>query len=394
VELLVRDILVSGRITRSGVPAAGFLVTMRPAGSRNAALYPIPATAAPGSWAPRGEGVTGPDGSYQLVVDDPGRFGVDVRTKDGSVGLPHRFVDVPDGDTHVLDLDYPGTAVSGVVLDEETEQPITRASASASRRMGAGRTARVYERTTSGAALAGPDGRFRLELDPGDYLVSVGAEGYVPKGIDVTVGGAGASDLRVLLQRSAVLAGRVTDARGRRAIRPLVWAVTVRPTPPGVSVGPSGQATTRPDGSFEVSDLAPGAYHLLAASGDGGFAVRAAVATGARDVTLTLQPGGRVVLNVRSPDGEPVAGARATVSIVIENTRTSVSGLAGGPGESGAEGTLELTLPAGPAEIRVGQGSLRGRASVTVKAGETVTADVPLSPAPARRSVPAPARTP
>src|SRR6185503_19013019 len=88
VEFDLREVRVSGRVTRSGTPAAGLRVSVSPDGPLGLgplALAPM-AAAGPAS----GTAVTREDGSYELVVEQPGRVRIMVESPDGSLRLPPR----------------------------------------------------------------------------------------------------------------------------------------------------------------------------------------------------------------------------------------------------------------------------------------------------------------
>jgi hypothetical protein len=269
---------------------------------------------------------------------------------------------VPDADTFVVDLAYSGVPVTGLVVDRETEQPIAGANVWATPRDpqpdGAG----------GGGAATGPDGRFVMEVEPGDYKLNARAEGYAVETSDLTVGAGGGSDVRVTLSHGGMISGRVVDATGRGV--------------GGVYVGASPRAEKRsggggqslPDGSFQIPGLSDGAHDVTAQASNGMFAFRTGVSASQKEVTLTLQPGGQVRLVVRGPDGGPVEGAWASV------TRVEGASVRIGMGnQTSSQGTTEVLVPAGQLELTVSKDKLEGVTTVTVAPGGVVPAEVQLA---------------
>ena len=157
VDFIQRDILVSGRVTRSGTPAAGLRVMLH--GQSGGTGYGPPSGATPASGPERMSGVTREDGSYELLVDEPGRFSVDVGTPDGRLNLPARYADIPDAEAYTLNLSFAGVPLSGLVVDRETERPLVDVDIYAK--------AKKPDVLSVASASTGPDGRFQLELEPG-----------------------------------------------------------------------------------------------------------------------------------------------------------------------------------------------------------------------------------
>ena len=95
VDFVVREVLLSGHVTRSGAPAPGLRVTVR---SREAAIHfsigPGLAPTAPPSGPQRMTGVTREDGSYELLLDVPGAADLSIDALDGSIGFPRRRVEI------------------------------------------------------------------------------------------------------------------------------------------------------------------------------------------------------------------------------------------------------------------------------------------------------------
>lgn len=361
VEFTPRDILVSGHVTRLGVPAPDLRVML--SGSEGYSVYSGPSSpAVPASGPQRLTAVTSEDGSYALLVGGPGSFYARVMSLDGKTAYLSKSVQVPDADTFSLDLNLAGASVTGVVVDRETSQPIARAWVSAFPRKG--------ERTATGAE-SGADGRFELSLEEGDYRVSAQADGYAEDTADVTVSGGGASEIHLALLRGLSVKGRVLDAAGRGvsdlevlgmagadAERSLKWALTLA------------------DGSFGLTGLGERPYNVVTGSAVAGFALRLGVSPGEKDLVLRLRPGGRVRLLARGPDGQPVAGARTRL---VKLSGAPIFGPRPTRGTTDSQGLVEISVPAGDLEIEVANEKLRGTVRVGVPEGGTIAREVTLT---------------
>jgi hypothetical protein len=317
-------------------------------------------------------GVTREDGGYALLVDDPGEATVSVETLDGTSTLASRATTVPDADAHVIDIALAGVAVSGLVVDDATGKPLPDARVSAMRR---GRT----PGSDALPARTGPDGRFTLEAEPGEYRLYASAEAYTNAVAEVTVGEAGAADVRIGLAQGASIAGRVLDAQGRPAA-----GARVSVTEAGTGRWrPSQLVAVLSDGSFRIDGLERQPYTVLAGSTQG-FALRTDIEAGTKDLVLALQPGGKARVEVVGPDGAPVSGAR--VSLAQAGGVHVMSPIVGA--STDPQGVAVLDLPAGPVEVLGGLDSLMlGRAATTVPAGGTVAVRLQLA---SRREAPRP----
>jgi len=111
---------------------------------------------------------------------------------------------------------------------------------------------------------AGPDGRFRIEVEPGRVSLVAGADGYAPldRALEVEAGETvDAGELR--LAPGVLLSGRVVDEVGK----PVEGAELRRPLTMGggfVATGGAANiaATTDGDGRFTVRRQAPGAFDM------------------------------------------------------------------------------------------------------------------------------------
>jgi protocatechuate 3,4-dioxygenase beta subunit len=360
VEMRSREILVSGHVTRAGAPLPRVRVTLRGQMTMTM-MFGRPGEEVTG--APPGPqrmtALTSEDGSYEMVAEQSGRASVIVERLDGRGGYPTRTAEIPDADAYTLDLAFAGATLGGVVVDRATERPVPRAHVYA--------TPKNPEPGAAGGSGAetGEDGRFQLDLDPGDYRVSAASENYGRAQVEASVGSAGGSDIRLVLARGLSLAGKVVDERGR-GIGGI--SVLARASGPDFSSGSGGGTNTLPDGTFEIGGLRSMAHLVIARSDVGSFGMRDSVRPGDKDVVLTLRPAGRVTVRVLGPDGQPVMGATASVE-GVSFMRTDAQGIA------------ELTVPAGTVDLRVRKDRLEAKTTVTVAEGGTAATEVKLTPA-------------
>jgi hypothetical protein len=358
VELVLRNIAVSGKVTRGGAPLAGARVEFSTRGSML-----ITGSGASGE-LPANVGITGDDGSYHLTISEAGEVYPDVQMPDRKAHLPAAPLQVPDADSYVADFNYSGTAVEGVVVDRDTEQGVPGALVTAQ-----AKDPSRGRRSAGSYGEADGEGRFHLELDPGEYLVNARAEGYGGDAVPLTLAESGATGVRVVLIHGLTIKGKVVDLAGRGVGGVIIRGATMV-TNNRFSIG----GRSLPDGSFELSGLRTGRY-VLAAVADGGlFAITTGVDPGGRPATLALRPGGRVRMKVLGPDGAPAPATFVGVS-GIPGARVYFPG-----GQTDSTGTIELSTPAGQIEITASNGdsTLEMRTIVTVEIGGTTTAEMTL----------------
>jgi protocatechuate 3,4-dioxygenase beta subunit len=361
VEFLSRSVLVQGHVRRGGSPLGGVEIELWPDGPGFSTMHggrPV----GPPSAGPRYlVGVSGEDGYFELLVGEPGGYSVSASAY--GVGLPSRTVSIPDVEAYPLDLDFGGALVSGRVVDDETESPVS----------GAFVYARATERAAgeSGAGLqTGPDGAFELELQPGEFTIVARAEGYAAAEKKVEVPEGGRSDVVLSLSTGLPIAGRVIDASGRGVANVRVLSVE---DVPDLSTPPvrMGFATTIPDGTFRLNDLARGRYNILAVSA-GGFAFLPSVARGTEDLEISLQPGGKVEVLVVDSARAPVANAIVGV-VALEGRKAR-----GIQASTDGTGRLELAVPRGNVTIKATRGN-GPEAMRTVSVSGKVTARVEIA---------------
>ncbi|HSD26572.1 MAG TPA: carboxypeptidase-like regulatory domain-containing protein, partial [Vicinamibacteria bacterium] len=358
VAFIVREILVTGRVTRAGAGVPKVRVTVN-AGEMPGAPYVPPAPPAGVGPQPL-TGVTRDDGSYELLVFETGPSTGLVSSLDGAVRYAARQGTVPDADRFELDFTLRGVPVTGVVVDKDTGEVLEHAQVGL----------RTTEGQEGGNARSGPDGRFSLEVEPGDYVFAVGVDGYAFVEGERNVGPAGLVDWRVEMVRGQKLHGRVVDAAGRAASGVPLLALGT-----GL-MGVFDFTVSREDGRFRFDRLQAKPCDVVAAS-PLGFAVRRDVSPGETDVVLTLSPAGRIRLTIVDAQGAPVTGARARVAALdgrplVLPVNTAVSDPAG---------ALDLAAPAGSVEVEAEKDGHGGTITVAVEGGATAAARVVLGAA-------------
>ncbi len=362
VDFALGEILVSGTVTRAAGPASGLRIEMRSRrGGSSFSYYSTPDfVPAPREGPERGFAITGEDGRYQMIVGEPGPAQVSIASGDDRVRLASKSLEIPDVDAFTADFDLKGVTVSGTTVDKETDAPVPLVALGAAPKGEGG--------APGGRASSDASGRFLRELEPGAYTLTTWIEGYVPSDTTISVGPAGLSDVRIELSKGLPITGRLVDIRSK----PVGGIAVLASAEEGE--GTDAQGVALPDGSFRIESLPPRRYTLSAGSDLLGFALVQGVTPGDAPVTLSLRPSGPARHTVRNAEGAPVVGAFATLmkSNGIPLTRELGA-------SSDAQGVLEVTVPYGPAELRVAIQGLAGTVTLEVKDGETASAAVVLT---------------
>jgi hypothetical protein len=363
VDFVAREILVTGHVTRAGVPAPNLRVTLQPQ-----QLTGVMTGAGTGTDVPdeamgprRLSGTTREDGSYELLADEPGKYSSRVGTADGQTSFPGREVALPDADAFALDFDIAGVSLAGVVVEQATGRPLANASVLAQRKKQDG--------LAGASGVTGPDGRFALEVEPGEYVVQAQLQGYGDVRQEVTLPEGGLDGLRLTLVKGVAITGKVVDAAGRGVGNALVVASSSAIGGTGSSGMP---ATSLEDGSFRLEGLSEEPYDI-SASRDGRFALRRGVTPGDAGVTLLLRSGGRALITVQERNGRPVEGAW------VFGTVNGVPVPGGMTAQSDANGTIDMAVPAGNVTVEVRKDRRSGRATFDAIEGAVVPVSVVLS---------------
>jgi hypothetical protein len=307
--------------------------------------------------------VSNADGSYRFEHLPPGKFELSVRAEGYA---PQRVpgLAVAEGRAAtfgVLSLER-GAIVEGEVVDRD-EQPLAGATVFVHPPAGAGvrgeaalRYAAEAEETREG--VSGNDGRFSVRgLTPGATAdVTVRREGFVTQTLP-RVELPPSAPLRIVLEPSARVSGRVVDDRGE-AIPGAV--VTVRAPDAALPVGLEGRLVeTDAAGAFVLHDLAAGRVAISAIargylSADP-LLLDLGVRTNVQDVELTLRRGATVEGLVLTPSGQPATAARVTLRGTLTPERMLEREIAGFARTDG-EGRYRLEgIGAGPQTLAASQ---------------------------------------
>ena len=236
--------------------------------------------------------VTSTDGSWEVTGLEPGEYEVAARSAAGATLTVESIVLSGDGR---LDLDVPGGRISGLVLADETGQPIT----------GADVELRGLEPPPLQRALAtGADGRFASEeLADGQYMVTASADGWATAETTVLLSEGVSEETTLRLERSQHLDLLVREPSGRTPSSIQVLAAR------GGLVSASLQVACDREGRCTLEGLAPGAYTLLV-SANGSRLL--SVTYPGDPVSVALQPTGRLIIEAAASAGESPWRVRLT----------------------------------------------------------------------------------
>lgn len=256
----------------------------------------------------------------------------------------------------VLQL-LPGRAAGGTVVDGNG-RPVAGARVELVRSQSGRTTGSMPSVTEDGLYKANSrtDGRFDLPpLPAGRFDLRIEGDGLAPlerAGLEVSAG-RGALDLgRFIVERGAVLTGRVTDPQGRPVPEAEVWLVPRAPRD-WISFYKKGPAAVSgPEGDFVIAGLPRrGELGLGELSLDvcrKGFlpATVPVREISGEPVDAELAPAARIAGRVAAPNGDPVAGARILAWLSGEGPQKPPSlrpcRLSDGVGASDAEGRFVL----------------------------------------------------
>ena len=262
---------------------------------------------------------TNASGQYTINSLAPGMY--QLRVKETNFSTENLGFSINAGETKTINASLqpsPGT-LTGVVTDNETGQPIPNASI------------RVVENqgTTVATAQTNSSGVYTIpSLAPGNYSVTIGADGYANKTLGASIQPGETTTLNAALEKLAgVLAGTISTVNGD----PISGAV-VNVLFNNVVIATAGTAI---DGSYTITGLSPNSYSVIVSAD--GFQTQVIGATiQARDTTdasvqLQASPG-NLTGTVRDKGGQPISGATVTVrqnsasGPVVKSTITDTSG--------------------------------------------------------------------
>jgi hypothetical protein len=265
------DVVISGRVTRNGVPLSSATVNFFPRGNSSRASAGAP---------------TDNDGHYSVGGLDEGEYTVMVN--DSQRMNPYTATYQVRGSS-TYDIDYKTNALRGRVLDAGTNEPLANVTVQL-------RNASQTEgpRMTRGG-LSDATGAFILDtVPPGSYTLTATKEGFGNEVKELYVGESAPEDLELHLARNSGVTLNVVDARDGRPIsaRASVYDLQGRVVDESrMSMFGAGGDT----GSLKFS-VSPGSYTATVSAT--GYAPRNVSFQSPSTQTVELSPGG--TLQVRS----------------------------------------------------------------------------------------------
>jgi|GEM_PF-2802189 len=170
----------------------------------------------------------------------------------------------------------------------------------------------VYSRPTT---FTDPDGRFKLVVPPGSYLIDAKLEGAsVTTTPTVTVGAGETKELTIELPAEGVVRGVVTDAGGDHLAGAEVFVKSGGFPPMPIR---EQYVRTDADGKFELKGLAltPVKIHVRHAASAAQVVETTPMEPGkGKELTIRLTEGARVEGRVTTEDGAPVVGERINLA--------------------------------------------------------------------------------
>ena len=330
-------------------------------------------------------------GRYSLTASKGGfvtlQYG---QRRPGEAGTPIELSDAQVLDRLLIGLPR-GSVISGRISDEFGE-PIVNASVSAMRYAYVGGSRRL---TPAGARDTTDDqGFYRLfGLSPGDYIISASLRmgevtdpgdelsGFAPTYFPGTPDATAAQQVRVALSQEqggvsfALAATRLVRVWGQvlSASGTPHWGGMVSLSPIGGAIGgglargpgffQGNGSRIEGDGSFWITNVAPGRYQLTARAGgrdDAEFA-RMDVTVGGSEVgslIVVTAPSGRITGKVVTDTGEPLPAGSPSLQVVARAASADGStvgqfGGGGGQGRVNADGTFEVGSVLDPRYVRI-----------------------------------------
>jgi protocatechuate 3,4-dioxygenase beta subunit len=330
-------------------------------------------------------------GRYSLTASKGGfvtlQYG---QRRPGEAGTPIELSDAQVLDRLLIGLPR-GSVISGRISDEFGE-PIVNASVSAMRYAYVGGSRRL---TPAGARDTTDDqGFYRLfGLSPGDYIISASLRmgevtdpgdelsGFAPTYFPGTPDATAAQQVRVALSQEqggvsfALAATRLVRVWGQvlSASGTPHWGGMVSLSPIGGAIGggpargpgffQGNGSRIEGDGSFWITNVAPGRYQLTARAGgrdDAEFA-RMDVTVGGSEVgslIVVTAPSGRITGKVVTDTGEPLPAGSPPLQVVARAASADGStvgqfGGGGGQGRVNADGTFEVGSVLDPRYVRI-----------------------------------------
>ncbi|GAB4316120.1 MAG: hypothetical protein Kow0059_08510 [Candidatus Sumerlaeia bacterium] len=305
---------LTGVLLRRGEPSGGWLVGCS-----------SPAAAAGGGQAGGGIMTAGEDGRFSFSGLEPGEYVLTVSrapATPNSIPSPVLTRSITLTDTDVaLELVIPEAALGGVVVDAETQKPVSNAVVQL---IEEGTPFSVEELTNGNMvgfrnAATGADGMFVLDkLEAKTWVVTASHPDYsVTQQIVPLREGERIADLRLELRRGETIRGRAYDYHSGVRVPQLTILIH---TPSGQLLSAQSLATDA-QGNFILSGMKKGEFRLEAwAANYAPILNYPLVVMGGEtgDVVLQFHDGAALALTVTQPGGAPIGRARA--DIVLEGT--------------------------------------------------------------------------
>jgi protocatechuate 3,4-dioxygenase beta subunit len=270
------DIVVSGRVSRNGMPLAGGQVNFYPRGSSQ-----------------RGSGGSTIDnnGQYSVTGLEDGEYNVMVA--DSQRGMSPYTTTYQVRGSATYDIDYKTNALRGRVLDVGTNEPLANVTVSL----------RATSTATDGprfgrSGLTDATGAFIIDaVPPGNYTATATKEGFANDSKDVYVGDSAPADLEMRLARTAGLTLSVVDARDGRTLSARAIAFDMQ----GRVADETRMMFGGADSGNVTLNVAPGSYNVTVMAS--GYAPRQMTLQSPSTQPVALSPGG--TLELRSKHNEP-----------------------------------------------------------------------------------------
>ena len=307
---------VHGRVTHAGAPYGGALVTFVPSGGMKGMKFAQVAK----------------DGSYSIVLDEPGDYSASLQKMYGGGGQQQNTIEftceIPKAEEHELDFALPTARISGVVEGPD-RSPVAGA------RVSLHPTTAIEAGTIWGGQYTelatGPDGKYDIEaLRPGTYTLLVGGTGMgamfggddASHGREVRPGlkvsdGEWLRDVDFRLKKPGSCEVTVVDEAGK----PVADAAIFVRSAEGALLDRFSFVATDSYGKRVYGGLAPGRY-TFSSRKDGATSAESSgikVEEAARaSVQLVLQQGTMLLISVVGDDDKPL---KASLSVQDDQGR-------------------------------------------------------------------------
>jgi len=280
-----------------------------------------------------GSASTDEQGRYELMDLEPGPYEIEAFVFDKGRST-RAAVEIQPGSNR-LDLRLPtGVEVSGRVVDSQgAPVPAATLSLAPIKRDGSALGAQ---------GLSSGDGSFVLaDVPDGEYRLTASRQGFASAVLpEVRVAGVPVGGLELRLAPGAVIRGRILGLAPEEVRKAMIMAFSEQ-------IGAHLRGSVAADGSYQVPDVAPGDWHVIAQiAPESSIEGRVQVAEGEQEVVLDLElPTGFLLSGRVLRDSSPLPGARVVVT--LDDQRAYM-------GVTGDDGTFRIErIPAGSYKLLV-----------------------------------------